>query len=131
MLRQTSAHLDVIFPSLDIINRTVSLVPWAQKDQHKIFWRGSTTGTWHSKKLAWKSSHRERLSLLANDLDAELNILVPKRNGKGLEREIIGSEIANKRWMDVGFATAPSQCDENDGTVSERASFGLAFEAPR
>ncbi|KAL7414925.1 glycosyl transferase family 90-domain-containing protein [Mrakia frigida] len=115
----TSAHMDVVFPSLDIINKTSALIPYAEKDKHKVFWRGSTTGTWHSKKWPWKTSHRERLHLLANDLDSELNVLVPKRSGRGVEREIIGSEIANKRWMDVGFSTGPSQCDEEDGSCAE------------
>jgi len=49
-------------------------------------------------------------------------VLVPRRSGRGVEREIIGSEIANERWMDVGFATGPVQCSEDDGTVS-RVSF--------
>lgn len=103
---------------MDLINVTLPSLPFSQKTEKKIFWRGTTTGLWHSKKLAWRLAQRERLSLLANDFEGHANVLVPVRGGMAIERQILGSEVANERWLDVGFSSLPSQCDKTDGTVS-------------
>ena len=81
--------------------------------------------------LDWKSAQRERLTLLANDLEGHAEVLVSVRGGMGTERQILGSEVVNERWMDVGFSGGANQCEKGDGTVSNGHSPAMGKKGVR
>ncbi|KAL7423911.1 hypothetical protein Q5752_001496 [Cryptotrichosporon argae] len=117
---RTARNSDIVGVPLDAVWDKVSYVPWEQKTRNQIFWRGSTTGSFHSKKLPWRQSQRERLHFFANNnSDAEVDVLVD-RNGK-LGLEPWSRATLNEAWMDIGLAGQPTQCSRSDGSCDDMA----------
>lgn len=90
-------------------------IPWEEKTESKLFWRGSSTGGF-DKKIPWEWSHRMRLHFLINgekgkeeEMKHEMKpVMVP--DGKdGFSIEEIDRWTLNRAYMDVGLAGKPMQ----------------------
>lgn len=105
-------------------------LPWAQKVDERLNWRGSTTGLFASPEKAWRHAHRSRLVSLANAIEGNLTILsVPKNEWElvGKPEEVKVARV-NPAWMDVAFVGKPITCDDARGTCRE---MGEAWEFRR
>ncbi|KAJ9122403.1 hypothetical protein QFC22_001826 [Naganishia vaughanmartiniae] len=94
-------------------------IPWEEKTESKLFWRGSSTGGF-DKKIPWEWSHRMRLHFMINgekgnedEMKHDLKqVMVP--DGKdGFAIEQVDRWTLNKAYMDVGLAGKPMQCQSN------------------
>jgi len=94
--------------------------PWSDRIP-KLYWRGRTTGTWHSKEHDWRKSHRVALHLRANAKDGDTieEILVEDRIEQGLNLQVLQRNNLNELYMDVGLVGPPAQCSRDDGTCLE------------
>jgi hypothetical protein len=107
---------------------------WHEKTLNKLFWRGSSTGDSYSKikhgKVAdWRTSHRPRLHLLAQDGTGTAKVLVERNDG--WVAETWSRETLNEAYLDVGLTGKPHQvsrshsnlltrqCNVKDGTCAE------------
>ncbi|KAJ9127127.1 hypothetical protein QFC24_001363 [Naganishia onofrii] len=95
-------------------------IPWEEKTESKLFWRGSSTGGF-DKKIPWEWSHRMRLHFLINgekgkeeDMKHEMKqVMVP--DGKdGFSIDSLDRATLNRAYMDVGLAGKPMQCQSNN-----------------
>lgn len=91
--------------------------PWKGRSD-KVFWRGSTTGCWHSKS-SWRESHRVRLHFLVNDppevgLDDTLPLLIEEQGG-ALKMKTLSRSEFNAAFVDVGLVGPPIICGKEDG----------------
>ena len=86
--------------------------------------RGSTTGIYHNKRLPWRQSQRERLHFwVHNETDTPVPVLVDRSaQGLGVVSEQYSSQELRDKWLDVGLAGGPAQCDKTDGTCEEMAN---------
>ncbi|KAL4071930.1 glycosyltransferase family 90 protein [Scleroderma yunnanense] len=96
-------------------------VPWAQKVDERLNWRGTTTGLFASPQNAWRHAHRSRLVSLANTVQGTLTILpVPMHEWERVgEPEEMKVARVNPAWMDVAFVGKPLACDDARGTCRE------------
>lgn len=124
-LSKTSLHADILgVPTEQWVEDTPSL-PWDEKNQTRLLWRGTNTGTLHTQGTAWRNSHRSRLVRLANkaDDDESVSLLPPPKSlrGMGLEKGVkeVPWIVTNGHYMDVGFVSEPLQCSVEDGTCDE------------
>lgn len=117
---------------------------------------------WHSKQTDWRASHRERLAQFAEHGKQGTASVLVKRTEFVREvcafvlrlplscldlrlTDMLGlhpcaslqewhKDLLNERWLDIGFAGAPSQCDESDGTcfeMEDELNFRERVEADR
>lgn len=133
----TTLHIDIHATSMAQTSDVVRDDPaWEDKDDDRLFWRGSPTGMWHREGLNWRYSQRVRLVNLtagpiAEDPDAEIiplrstgpaftsvRYLQPDRR----DDQPIGQSLrldrrkANGALMDVAFAGKVNGCE---GTVCD------------
>ncbi|KAG9050628.1 F-actin-capping protein subunit alpha [Tulasnella sp. UAMH 9824] len=100
------------------------LIPWRERPNNKLFWRGRMTGAHYNKQYGWRHTHRFRLHELAwNETFAEDEVAVlvdgdPKTR-KPLKRKSFNRGWLNDALLDVGLVGDVFQCDENDGTCDE------------
>jgi hypothetical protein len=115
-------------------------LPWGEKTENRLFWRGSGTGDSYSKRknYDWRRSHRPRLHLLAQATEGKSDIWVKRKNE--WEKESWSNGVLNQKYLDVGLTGKPnqvsrqrlklpsvrllylrSQCKQEDGTCDEMA----------
>ena len=96
-------------------------LPWAQKVDERLNWRGSTTGLFASPEKAWRHAHRSRLVSLANAIEGNLTILsVPENEWEMVgEPEDMRAARVNPAWMDIAFVGKPITCDDARETCKE------------
>lgn len=99
------------------INFTMPYHPWNAKTSSALFWRGTTTGTWHSKTIAWREAQRERLHRMTNAIRGQAEVLVEKEDKGTWSLKTMKVWEANAKWMDIGFTGRPEACEQKDGTV--------------
>lgn len=91
-------------------------VPWEEKTQNRLLWRGTNTGMWASNETGYRDSQRFRLVELANRKDGEATVLrSPKRgeeNAKVGEGERWDRKVLEEETVDIVFAGDPIQCEE-------------------
>jgi hypothetical protein len=85
---------------------------WHEKTLDKLFWRGSSTGDSyakikHGKVADWRTSHRPRLHLLAQDGTGTAKVLVERNDG--WVAETWSRETLNEAYLDVGLTGKPHQ----------------------
>ncbi|OAV90176.1 hypothetical protein PTTG_08354 [Puccinia triticina 1-1 BBBD Race 1] len=86
--------------------------PWEEK-KNKLFWRGSTTGTYFSRINNWRRSQRTRLVMFSNEPRG--NVSVRTTDSKDhLEYFEADTRVLNERYFDIGFTNSPVQCDNSD-----------------
>lgn len=120
----TSIHGDIHIPSfLPFEDESLSSIPtaltWDRKLYSKLYWRGETTGTFHSPNSFWNITHRVRLVEAANERKGDIWVmpsttsrLEPVGAGERVERALI-----NEEWVDVKFSGKPVQCDTAPGST--------------
>ncbi|ORY33787.1 glycosyl transferase family 90-domain-containing protein [Naematelia encephala] len=118
---KTARNSDLLGVPLDSVWESVDFVPWEEKPIGKAFWRGSTTGVWHSTQIPWRHAQRERLHFMVhNDTDAKLPILLDRAaSGGGLETQMLSISEMNEAWFDAGLTGGPHQCTKEDGTCDD------------
>ncbi|KAG9026087.1 Glycosyltransferase Family 90 domain containing protein [Tulasnella sp. JGI-2019a] len=111
----TSIHGDIHIPSLYAYEdlSDFGAPDWNQKQHSKLYWRGNTTGTYHSATTFWNLTQRVRLVEAANEktgdiwvMPSTMNRMEPVGAGERIERAFI-----NEEWVDVKFTGKPVQCD--------------------
>ncbi|KAG8881877.1 hypothetical protein FRB98_004070 [Tulasnella sp. 332] len=114
----TSIHGDVHIPSFQPLDDTTSssamiASAWDQKPFTKLYWRGDTSGTFHSPSSFWNITHRVRFVEAANEktgdiwvMPSTMSRMEPVGAGERVERALI-----NEEWVDVKFLGKPVQCD--------------------
>ncbi|KAA1080927.1 F-actin-capping protein subunit alpha [Puccinia graminis f. sp. tritici] len=96
----------------------------AKKD--KLFWRGSTTGTYFASINNWRKSQRTRLVMFSNEPRG--NVSVRTTDSKDhLEYFDADTKVLNDRYFDIGFTNSPVQCDINDRSC-EAVQKGYVFK---
>lgn len=96
-------------------------IPWNDKVDERINWRGSTTGLYASNQTPWSYAHRHRLISLTNVLQGNASVLrVPSndRSRVGTPEEVQIHTI-NQAWMDVAFVGGPAGCDTESGACRQ------------
>ena len=143
----TSMHADIRSTSMaqssEIIHGDQDL-PWEDRSDDRLFWRGSPTGMWHNRKYEgdqerWRGSQRLRLVdwLSPNapgtgGSDGSVEYLSsPKGEGKNERRSgVVGTTTStsrreiNQALMDVAFAGKPLNCE---GDVCESMQQDYTF----
>ncbi|GFZ52387.1 hypothetical protein JCM24511_10160 [Saitozyma sp. JCM 24511] len=123
VLSKTTLHADILGVSVEQVVEGMRDVPWEEKREEKVMWRGRTTGIVYSKGAPWRTTQRPRLIKLANDNQGEVEILGPSKGmrGRTVEEELrkIPIAMANEHYLDIAFVEEPIQCDASDGTCQE------------
>lgn len=92
-------------------------IPWDQKYDERLLWRGANTGMLYHVGNHWQQSQRVRLVGLANNVEDDVTVLRPPRTGEDLvqvgEGEKWQRARVNPAMFDVGFSGSPIQCDES------------------
>ncbi|KIK25676.1 glycosyltransferase family 90 protein [Pisolithus microcarpus 441] len=96
-------------------------VPWEEKIDERLDWRGSNTGLFASPKTPWSYAQRARLVSLANSVIGNVSILpVPDNEYTRVgEPDEVRLARVNPAWMDVAFVNKAIMCDENGGTCKD------------
>ncbi|KAI6096328.1 glycosyl transferase family 90-domain-containing protein [Pisolithus croceorrhizus] len=103
-------------------------VPWTQKVDERLDWRGSPTGIYASPETLWMHAHRQRLVAMTSTVEGNIDVLrVPldASSPVGDSVELRRARV-NPAWMDVAFAGKPLACEESSGTcklMEERFEF--------
>jgi len=95
-----------------------SLGKWEDKTDHRLFWRGSTTGGYNVQR-DWKESHRMRLHLMVNGPkggDTWWNqqareVMMPDGNG-GFDVTRRWERVLSKAYADVKLSGQPVQVSD-------------------
>lgn len=93
-------------------------VPWSQKVDERLDWRGRTTGIYASPRSLWVHAHRQRLVALTNMMEGNVSILDVPVDASVPVGEAAQVPIArvNPGWMDVAYVDKPLSCEEQAGT---------------
>ncbi|WVR08430.1 hypothetical protein IAU60_005485 [Kwoniella sp. DSM 27419] len=143
-LSKTHLHSDILGVPVEQWVEDIREVPWEEKSQDRLLWRGSNTGTHHTVNTPWRESHRTRLLKMTNHLpgttypgfvsddgevdpgaEVEVETLHPPRGTKGakvsdgVSRWPLGD--MNEWFMDLAFTGVPIQCEIDDGTCDNLA----------
>lgn len=96
-------------------------MPWSQKVDGRLNWRGSTTGIYASPDKAWSYAQRFRLVAVANAFEGNMGVLRATKDELETVEETEEMELArvNPAWMDVAFAGKAIGCDEVNGSCKE------------
>lgn len=148
----TGMHADIRMTSLAQSSRFIRAdqdIPWEERQDTRLFWRGSPTGMWHSHwydgdQERWRGSQRLRLVdwLSPNapgmgGSDSRVEYLPSPRLGSEIEErgEAVGSTRSvsrreiNRIFMDVEFAGNPINC-EGDICESMRQDYVFGNRVP-
>ncbi|KAL0959264.1 hypothetical protein HGRIS_014535 [Hohenbuehelia grisea] len=130
----TTLHSDIMIPTLRawVEDANISRVdlPWEDKHDKRLHWRGSNTGIWHAEGKRWRESQRDRLVQWANsDMNHNITVLLPFPGAEEDEDDEIDplagaqahlsqsghiahipKSVSFPEMMDVAFAAQPVQC---------------------
>ncbi|ODO03427.1 hypothetical protein L198_02274 [Cryptococcus wingfieldii CBS 7118] len=113
---RTMWNSDILGVPLDGVRETVPYISWDDKPNHKVFWRGTATGSFHSKRDPWRSSQRERLHFFSTNTSGSVDLLLPNLASRSVPRQDVLDA-----WFDVGLSGGPVQCSEEDGSCADMA----------
>jgi hypothetical protein len=89
-------------------------LPWEQKHDHRLMWRGRNTGIYHSKDMKyWRQSHRESMVAFADRMRGNVQILVGGDRDEGFRNKTVSVKHLNGAMLDLEFAEYPVSCDED------------------
>ncbi|CAK5274361.1 unnamed protein product [Mycena citricolor] len=105
-------------------------LPWEQRTDERLQWRGSNTGIWHSSEGRWRDSHRIRLAALTSGMGApNVSVLLPSDDSAvGDPVDVPRSRYVNALF-DVAFTNGgthggergrPSNCEPGQCEVLEK-----------
>ncbi|KAF4616689.1 hypothetical protein D9613_008818 [Agrocybe pediades] len=102
-------------------------LPWEEKTDERLMWRGSNTGMHHSEWNRWRYAQRIHLVRTVNEMNGTENVLLPdhddaevpftsgapfvdqaRKVGEGTE---LKKSILNPAMMDIAFTRGPIGCD--------------------
>jgi len=98
---------DILSTPLEAYSNTSTYIPWDQKTDKRIFWRGSPTGDSYRKGKhtddlgGWRMSHRPRLALMAQETEGKTKVWVQRGNVWRLEEWDRG--VLNQEYLDIGL----------------------------
>lgn len=83
-LSKTNLHADILGVPTEQWTGNVRVVPWEQKTENRLLWRGSNTGSLFNKQTPWRDSHRIRLVRMSLEDEGKTQMLplARKANGK-------------------------------------------------
>lgn len=113
-LLASSIHSDIRAVSMDDWSEKLLADPhWNRKAHSKLYWRGNSTGAFHTAHNHWNLTQRVRFVSAAHEKDGDIRVMPstdtrfePVGTGERVERALI-----NEEWMDVMFSGDPMQCD--------------------
>lgn len=108
---KTMLHSDILGIPVEGMPDADDDLPWAQKADNRMLWRGSTTGMLHAPHTPWNMSQRLRFVELTNRREGTLAVLPPTEYVDDVVGEPQEWDIAalNEAFMDVAF-TSVHQC---------------------
>lgn len=111
-LSKTTVNTDILGVPTEQYQDHPEYVPWAEKTNESLVWRGSNTGAWYSTSTTWRQSHRTRLVMSSSrDADGEVDLLpAPKSKVPGsLEDALLSTSRSwlNAKYLDVAFTGDP------------------------
>lgn len=115
----STLHYDIRIPSLlswvEDIHPHEHNPEWDDRSDERLSWRGSNTGMWQTAETKWKESQRPRTVEFANDVEGEINVLLPplKRDDPVGESISVSRSKINPALFDIAFAGKPLQCPED------------------
>lgn len=104
---------DILSTPLEAYSNTSTYIPWDQKTDKRIFWRGSPTGDSYRKGKhtddlgGWRMSHRPRLALMAQETEGMRKVWVQR--GKVWKLEEWNRRELNEEYLDIGLTGHPHQ----------------------
>lgn len=117
-LSKTSLHSDVLAVPVEQWVEDLPTIPWSERKDSRLLWRGANTGIYHSKKTHWRDSHRTRVvKKTSPTATGQLEVLpapLSGRSGATLEDKMITAPARklNSKMFDVAFAGEPIQCGQ-------------------
>ena len=134
----TAMHLDIRSISTYQSDNLAKDDPrWGDKEDDRLFWRGSPTGLWHREGLAWRNSQRVRLVNLTRaaapeglDVDDARFAFIRYLRPTDSATQRVGSfdqrdrRRLNSALMDIGFAGKFQGCE---GTACEEMHRELSW----
>lgn len=115
-LSKTNLHVDILAVPTEQWVKSMPSIPWSERSQNKLLWRGSNTGSYYSKDEPWQNSHRVRMIKMADTTNPEpitVEILpapgsFPGLGGKLGERVMqVDRSGVNTQMLDIAFAGHP------------------------
>lgn len=112
----TKLHADVLTVAMEqFVERIEDDLPWDEKTDDRLLWRGSTTGILIREDMPWSISQRMRLADKAQQQVGEVDVLVAASPthavGQPIERRY---RELNEQYLDVGFVGQPIQCGSEE-----------------
>lgn len=116
---KTLLHADILGIPIEGFPDSGDDMPWKDKVDNRLLWRGSNTGMWHAPHTSWNMSQRLRFVGLANRKHGNISLLLPTENEDDVVGEPQDWSLAdlNEAFMDVAF-TSVHQC--SDEAICER-----------
>lgn len=119
-LSKTTLNTDVLGVPVEQWMDTMPAPAWSKRKDTRLMWRGSNTGTYHSKETTWRASHRARLVGLSGwEAEGEAHVLSPPSgsDNRPLRDTILTANVAalNKGTLDIAFTGVPIRKSEVAG----------------
>ncbi|KAJ9114711.1 hypothetical protein QFC22_005587 [Naganishia vaughanmartiniae] len=124
-LSKTALNADILIVPTEQWTDKVPVVPWNERTNNKLLWRGSNTGTHYSKAIPWRNSQRIRfVNETRPNAEGAVEYLPPPYHllqQQTLSEAMIHNNKAdlNENFFDIAFVGSPIQCDKQDGTCEE------------
>jgi hypothetical protein len=89
-------------------------LPWKEKVDERLVWRGSNTGIYHGSTTRWRQAHRGHLIQYVNDMEGTVDVLRSPLN----DSEPVGEPIqlrkahVNPALLDIQYAGKPGSCSQ-------------------
>ncbi|KAJ8584607.1 glycosyltransferase family 90 protein [Rhizopogon salebrosus TDB-379] len=89
-------------------------LPWKEKVDERLVWRGSNTGIYHGSTTRWRQAHRGHLIQYVNDMEGTVDVLRSPLN----DSEPVGEPIqlrkahVNSALLDIQYAGKPGSCSQ-------------------
>lgn len=113
-LSKTSLHADILGVPTEQYSDYVPQVPWEEKVEDSLLWRGSNTGIHFSRETPWRESHRVRLINMAREKGVKRLLPLPKlADGRGSAKMLkegmweTDKEAINGHYLDLNFTDGP------------------------
>lgn len=111
VLAKTRLHGDILGVPIEQVVGGMRNIPWEEKAEERLLWRGRNTGITYSKNTPWRVTQRPRLVELANAEHGELEMLGPPTGMEGRtvaeDRRRIPRAVANRHYFDIAFVEEP------------------------
>lgn len=129
-LSRTAHNHELRMPPLEGFEGGLAPLAWAQKDDARLFWRGTMTGDAYTQPQRgyrphydWRESHRIRLAALGAPAPGDGAGDEPRRwvwvRRGGWEKASFARSVLRRHFFDIGLVDKLHQCNEADGTCAQ------------